>query len=79
MKVLIIGAGFGGLAQALLSAKGGDDVLVIEKNEMAGGRSSVYSEGGYTFDMGPSWYLMPDVYERFFREFGKDPKDLFHC
>lgn len=77
MKVLIIGAGFGGLAQALLSAKNGDEVLVIEKNEMAGGRSSVYSEGGYNFDMGPSWYLMPDVYERFFKDFGKDPKELF--
>jgi phytoene desaturase len=77
LKVLIIGAGFGGLAQALLSAKEGDEVLVLEKNEMSGGRSSVHSEGGYTFDMGPSWYLMPDVYERFFQEFGKDPKELF--
>ncbi len=77
MKVLIVGAGFGGLAQALLSAKEGDEVLVLEKNEAAGGRSSVYSEGGYTFDMGPSWYLMPDVYDKFFKEFGKDPLELF--
>lgn len=46
-RVIIVGAGFGGLAQALLSAKKGDQVLVIEKNEMAGGRSSVYSEKGY--------------------------------
>jgi len=77
LKVLVIGAGFGGLAQALLSAKKGDEVLVIEKNESAGGRSSVYSEKGYIFDMGPSWYLMPDVYERYFRQFGKEPSELF--
>ena len=49
----------------------------MEKNEQAGGRASIYSEDGYTFDMGPSWYLMPDVYERFFSEFDKRPEDLF--
>lgn len=77
MHVLIVGAGFGGLAQALLSAKEGDRVLVLEKNEMPGGRASVYSEKGYNFDMGPSWYLMPDVFERYFQVFGEDPQALF--
>jgi 1-hydroxy-2-isopentenylcarotenoid 3,4-desaturase len=75
-KVIIIGAGFGGLSAAALLAKNGFDVLVLEKNEGPGGRASVYSEKGYTFDMGPSWYLMPDVYEKFFMEFGKKANDL---
>jgi phytoene desaturase len=58
-------------------AKDGHEVTVLEKNEQAGGRASVYSEDGYSFDMGPSWYLMPDVYERYFAEFDKKPEDLF--
>jgi phytoene desaturase len=77
MKVAIIGTGFGGLSAAALLAQKGFDVTVFEKNEQPGGRASVYREGGYTFDMGPSWYLMPDVYERFFAEFGKKPADFF--
>jgi phytoene desaturase len=77
MKVIVIGSGFGGLSAAALLAKDGFEVEVFEKNEMPGGRASVWSEGGYTFDMGPSWYLMPDVYERFFGEFGKKPEDFF--
>ncbi|OPY26640.1 MAG: hypothetical protein A4E31_01434 [Methanomassiliicoccales archaeon PtaU1.Bin030] len=75
--VIVVGSGFGGLAQAALLAKDGHKVRVFEKNEQPGGRASVYSEKGYTFDMGPSWYLMPDVFERYFQEFGKRPSELF--
>ncbi|KQC03623.1 MAG: phytoene dehydrogenase [Methanoculleus sp. SDB] len=77
MKVAVIGTGFGGLSAAALLADKGFDVTVFEKNEQPGGRASVYRENGYAFDMGPSWYLMPDVYERCFAEFGKKPADFF--
>ncbi len=77
MNVIVVGSGFGGLSAAALLAKEGHNVTVLEKNEFAGGRASVYSEEGFNFDMGPSWYLMPDVYENFFAEFGKKPEDLF--
>lgn len=77
MKVIIVGAGFGGMSAAALLARDGFDVTVIEKNEQPGGRGSVYQKDGYTFDMGPSWYLMPDVYEQFFADFKKKPEDFF--
>lgn len=75
MKVVIIGSGIGGLATACLLAKKGYDVKVIEKNEMLGGRASVFEAHGYRFDMGPSWYLMPDIFEHFFSLMGEDIKD----
>jgi len=74
-KAIIIGSGFGGLAAAGLLAHDDFDVTVIEKNEQPGGRASVLKKDGFTFDMGPSWYLMPDVFEKFFAEFGKKPED----
>lgn len=77
MKVVIVGSGFGGLSAAALLARDGFRVQVIEKNEGPGGRASVYKEKGYSFDMGPSWYLMPDVFEKFFAEFGKTPGEFF--
>ena len=77
MKTIIVGAGFGGLAAAALLARDGAEVTVLEKNEQAGGRASVHRDAGFTFDMGPSWYLMPDVFERFFAEFGRKPADFF--
>ena len=77
MKTVIVGAGFGGLAAAALLARDGAEVTVLEKNEQAGGRASVHRDAGFTFDMGPSWYLMPDVFERFFAEFGRKPSDFF--
>lgn len=77
MKTVIVGAGFGGLSAAALLAQQGVDVEVVEKNEQVGGRAGVYREGGFSFDMGPSWYLMPDVYEKFFAAFGKRPADLY--
>jgi phytoene desaturase len=77
MNIIIVGSGFGGLSAAALLAKEGYQVTVLEKNEGPGGRASVYSEKGFYFDMGPSWYLMPDVYQNFFLEFGKKAEDLF--
>jgi len=77
MFVSVIGSGFGGLAAAALLAKQGHDVTVLEKNSQPGGRARVYREDGYSFDMGPSWYLMPDVFEAFFREFDKNPSDYY--
>lgn len=67
----------GGLSAAALLAKKGFNVKVFEKNEQPGGRASVYSDKDFYFDMGPSWYLMPDVYERFYAQFGKKPEDFF--
>jgi phytoene desaturase len=69
-RIVVIGAGVGGLATAALLAKDGNDVIVLEKNEQPGGRASVLERDGFRFDMGPSWYLMPDVYERFFQSMG---------
>jgi len=74
-NVIIVGAGFGGLAAAALLAKQGHKIKVIEKNEQSGGRASIWKKDGFTFDMGPSWYLMPDVFEKFFAEFEKKPED----
>jgi len=77
LKVIVVGSGFGGLAAAALLSVKGAEVQVFEKNEMPGGRASVHTDKGYTFDMGPSWYLMPDIFEKFFANFGKKPEDLF--
>lgn len=77
MKVVVVGAGLGGLAAAALLAKDGHEVTVLEKNSQPGGRARVYSDRGYTFDMGPSWYLMPDTFEKFFKEFNAKPSDFY--
>lgn len=74
-SVIIIGGGFGGLAAACLLAKDGYDVTILEKNEQMGGRASVFRAEGFTFDMGPSWYLMPDIFEKFFKSMGEDISD----
>jgi len=76
-KILIIGAGFSGLASAALLAQQGHSVTVLEKNSIAGGRAGVFKAEGFTFDMGPSWYWMPDVFENFFALFGKKPLDYY--
>lgn len=68
-KVIIIGSGFAGLSAACFLAKAGCDVTVIEKHDQPGGRARAFSAQGFTFDMGPSWYWMPDVFERFFASF----------
>lgn len=76
-SVVIIGSGFAGLSAAAFMAREGWKVTVIEKNETAGGRARQLKEEGFTFDMGPSWYWMPEVFERFFRQFGKSLSDYY--
>lgn len=76
-KVIVIGAGFGGLASAALAAKEGYDVTILEKNKTLGGRAMSFSQDGFTFDMGPSWYMMEEVFEQFFSYFGKKPTDYY--
>jgi phytoene desaturase len=76
-NISIIGSGFSGLSAACFMAKGGHDVTVFEKNDTIGGRARSFSEQGFTFDMGPSWYWMPDIYERFFSQFNKAPRDYY--
>lgn len=71
-KAIIIGAGFGGISLAAMLAKKGYQVEVFEKNSAIGGRARVVTEAGFTFDMGPSWYMMPDVFEEFFALLGED-------
>jgi phytoene desaturase len=78
MKVAIIGAGFSGLSAAAYLAKDGHEVHVLEKNDSLGGRARQFSTpNGYTFDMGPSWYWMPDIIENFFRDFGYSTSDFY--
>lgn len=78
MKVAIIGSGFSGLSAAAYSAKAGHEVHVFEKNAIPGGRARQFTtENGYTFDMGPSWYWMPDLIENFFNDFGKNSAEFF--
>ena len=76
-KVGVIGAGFAGLAAACHLAKRGYRVTVFEKHEQAGGRARTWESEGFRFDMGPSWYWMPDLFERFFGEFGYKVEDLY--
>ncbi|HPD66240.1 MAG TPA: phytoene desaturase family protein [Bacteroidia bacterium] len=76
-KVSIIGAGFSGLSSASVLAQEGFEVHVFEKHNIPGGRARKFSENGFTFDMGPSWYWMPDVFERFFNRFGKKTEDFY--
>ncbi len=74
----VIGAGFAGLSAAAYLAKGGCTVDVFEKNADIGGRArQLITPGGYTFDMGPSWYWMPDVFEKFFADFGYKTADFY--
>lgn len=76
-QVIVIGAGFSGLSAAAFLSKAGYRVTVLEKNDTPGGRARRYSEQGFTFDMGPSWYWMPEVFESFFASFGKRVADYY--
>lgn len=76
-KITIIGSGFSALAASCYLAKSGHDVTVYEKNTTIGGRARQLKAEGFTFDMGPSWYWMPDVFERFFADFGKKTTDYY--
>lgn len=74
---MVVGAGIGGMAAAARLAQDGFQVTVVERNDQAGGRARIWQTEGYTFDMGPSWYLMPEVFERFFAQFGKKTTDYY--
>src|SRR5690606_16969793 len=76
-KIAVIGSGFAGLSAASHLAREGYAVTVFEKNASAGGRARKFEAQGFTFDMGPSWYWMPDVFERYFAAFGKKPSDYY--
>ena len=73
----MIGSGFAGLSAASFMAKAGWDTTVIEKNDTAGGRARQLKEEGFIFDRGPSFYWMPDIFERYFAEFGKKVSDYY--
>ena len=73
----ILGAGFSSLAASCYLAKQGYKVTVFEKNSMLGGRARRFEKSGFVFDMGPTWYWMPDVFERFFADFNKKPSDYY--
>lgn len=74
---VVIGSGFAGLSVASFLARSGYDVTILEKNATPGGRARTFSENGFIFDMGPSWYWMPDVFERYFQQFGYSVADLY--
>lgn len=69
-RTIVIGAGIGGLATAALLAREGHDVRLLEKNARVGGRAGVLERDGFRFDTGPSWYLMPRVFDHFFELLG---------
>ena len=73
----IIGAGLSSLYAACYLSKNGYDVTVFDKNTMPGGRSQSFQEDGFTFDMGPSWYWMPDVIDRMFNDLGEKRDRIF--
>ena len=76
-KVVIIGAGYAGLAAAACLAQEGFEVTILEKNAQPGGRARMFAAGGFRFDMGPSWYWMPDILEGFFNRFGRTAADFY--
>lgn len=77
-NITVIGAGFSGLSAAAYLAKSGHNVSVFEKNAEIGGRArQIHTDNGYVFDMGPSWYWMPDVFKRFFADFGCKSTDFY--
>ena len=75
--IKIIGSGFSALAAACYLSKAGHKVTVYEKNPTIGGRARQLKKEGFTFDIGPTWYWMPDVFERFFADFNKKPSDYY--
>ncbi len=76
-KAIVIGSGFAGLSAATGLAAEGWEVTMLEKNDSPGGRAHSFQAQGFTFDMGPSWYWMPDVFERYFNQFGKSTADYY--
>ena len=76
-KITIIGSGFSSLSAACYLAKSGHEVEIFEKNDAPGGRARQLKKNGFVFDIGPSWYWMPDVFEKFFNDFGKSVSDYY--
>ena len=76
-SIFIIGSGFSSISASTYLAKKGYNVTVFEKNSTIGGRARQFKKNGFTFDIGPSWYWMPDVFERYFNDFGKKVKDYY--
>lgn len=76
-NIAIIGSGFSSLAASCYLAQAGNNVTIYEKNQTIGGRARQFKKAGFTFDMGPTWYWMPDVFERFFKDFGKVPSEFY--
>ena len=76
--ICVIGSGFAGISAATYLANLGHNVYVLEKNSTHGGRARKFSSKGFTFDMGPSWYWMPDVFEKFFKDFDKNINDYIN-
>ncbi|AJR04606.1 phytoene desaturase family protein [Siansivirga zeaxanthinifaciens] len=76
-EIIIIGSGFSSLAASCYLAKAGYNVTLLEKNNTIGGRARQLVKDGFTFDIGPTWYWMPDVFERFFNDFDKKPSDYY--
>jgi phytoene desaturase len=76
--ITIIGSGFSALSAACYLAKDGYDVTILEKNKTVGGRARQFVKEGFTFDIGPTWYWMPDVFEKFFGDFDKKPSDYYN-
>nr|WP_297918143.1 phytoene desaturase family protein [uncultured Allomuricauda sp.] len=76
-KIAIIGSGFSSLSASCYLAKAGYEINVFEKNDTVGGRARQLIKDGFTFDIGPSWYWMPDIFEKFFKDFGKKTTDYY--
>ncbi len=76
-ECIVIGSGFASLSAACYLAKGGWEVSIFEKNDAIGGRASQFVKDGFTFDMGPSWYWMPDIFDKFFADFNKKTADYY--
>ena len=76
-KIIVVGSGFSSLSVASYLAQEGHKVEIFEKNEMPGGRARQFKRDGFTFDIGPSWYWMPDVFDSYFGDFGKKVADYY--
>jgi phytoene desaturase len=76
-NIIIIGSGFSSISAACYLAKEGNEVTILEKNNTLGGRARQFKKDGFTFDIGPSWYWMPDVFEKFFGDFDRKVSDYY--
>ena len=76
-KIIIIGSGFSSLSASCYLARVGYEVIILEKNSSVGGRARLLTKDGFKFDIGPTWYWMPDVFEKFFKDFNKKASDFY--